>query len=186
MVEQRRDRQRALRWVEEGTCRRAHLLHAGADVLARLERTAAATTRVDAHGRNLTLCRVGFVRPRVVLRPEGEIAEIASFVPDPLSGDGTIAFSDGTSFALERVSWSGGECLVRDVDGRQVLHVQREMEGGRCGAALTAEPRLGHERALELACLCWHVLLLELDDPNRPVTWYIGPERRRSPRALIG
>lgn len=175
-----------MRWVEEGTCRRAHLLHAGDEVLARLERTGAATTRVETGGHVLQVSRVGFVRPRVVLRPEGSMAEIAAFVPDAMFGTGSIVFADGASYALERVWVSGGECVVRDPRGRQVLHVQREIGAGHTGAALTVEYGVGVDRALPLAVLCWHVLLLELDDHNLPVTFYNGDERRRSPRAVVG
>lgn len=172
--------------MEEGTCRRAHLLHAGDEVLARLERTGAATTRVETGGEVLQVSRVGFVRPRVVLRPEGSMAEIAAFVPDAMPGTGTIVFADGTSYGLERVSFHGGECVVRDPAGKQVLHVQREIGSGHTGAALTVEHGVGVDRALPLATLCWHVLLLELDDPNRPLSVYNGVERRRSPRATVG
>lgn len=184
MMDPRRNVRRALRWVEEGTCRRKHVLRAGDEILARLERTGAATSEAEADGRRFTVARVGFVRPRVVVRLANSMEDVAS-----LQGDGfgaqQIVLADGRHCTLERLSWHGGECVVLDVDGAQLVHVQRELVGGQCGAAIEVEAGVSPETALALALLCWHVLLLELEDLARPVSVLNGAARPRSPRAQL-
>lgn len=184
MVDKRSNRRRALQWVEEGTCRRTHVLRAGDEVLARLERTGAATSTAEAGGRRFTVARVGFVRPRIVVRPEGSMEEVASLEGDGVEGQ-RVRLADGRTGTLERVSWHSGECVVHDDAGARLLHVQREFVGGLCNAAIVVEAGVSPETALALALVCWHALLLELDDLARPVSVSNGTTRPRSPRAQL-
>ncbi|MFZ5478416.1 MAG: hypothetical protein ACOZNI_16730 [Myxococcota bacterium] len=162
----------------------AHVLRAGDEVVARLVRTGATTTRAEARDAEYDIVRVGFVRPRVVVRPKGSLSDVAALV-DPATGHGAIEFADGARYGFDWVSPAGGECAVRDPTGRPVLTMRREVGPERAGAAIRVDRSLDRRTATVLAMLSWHVLLLDLEDLRRPVTVYNGPERRKGPREIL-
>jgi hypothetical protein len=180
-----------MQWVPEAP--RVHALHAGGQILARVagEPGARRATRTSG-GATLALRRVGFVRPRTVLRPEGGLADVASLESD-WDGEGRILFPDGRTYRLARESASGGDYCVRDEAGRVVLRLHREGAVDAAGATVAVEPAMlavrdapdaarEVERCVALAVLGWNEALSDLEDPSRPVTVYNGADRRRSPR----
>jgi hypothetical protein len=160
---------------------RTHTLRAGGEIVARFVQQGG-TTRVEAGDAVYELARVGFVRPRVVVRPVGSLADVASLVEDPSSGSADITLAGGERFAFDRLSSAGGDCAVSDARGLRVLTMERELRDDGPTAAIRVLAGLNRHTATMLAMLSWHVLMTDLDDPRRPLTMYNGPERRRHPR----
>ncbi len=172
----------SMRWVPEVS--RGTALHLGGRVLARMDgdaRERGLTSLIDGAPRPLTVKRVGFVNPRVVVRPQGSMSDVAALEMD-WTGEGAIRFADGDAFTLTRVTSSGDEFVVRDASRRVVMRVQREGALPTVQAHVAVEPELEVGRCVVLASLSWHQALSELDDPSAPVTLHDGVDRRRSPR----
>lgn len=166
-----------LRWEEQSPG--SFTLRSGDAALARLERVDSWTSWLDAADRRWTIGKVGFLRPCVVVRPEGTFEEAARLETTGPGVNRALRFGE-TQCTFERVD--DAEIRVRDAGGQTLLRGRRELVDGRWGAAIEVEPTLRWERALLLAALAWHVLLVDLEDPRRPVSVTNGVVSRRSPR----
>jgi hypothetical protein len=143
---------------------------------ARLERSERTWTAEGPRG-VWALQKVGFYRPRVVVRPKGQLAEVAHVQPD-WRGIGTIRFADGVPFEAERTP-SGSGLTIRD-GARHTVAKLTWVDGLDAPAAhaTVAGSLVADGKALLLLLLGWHTHLEELGDPGWPVT--LG-ERRNTP-----
>lgn len=166
-----------MRWdqVDDGW-----LLYALGEELARFGPIGPRGAAVTCAAGHVTLSRVGFVRPRVLLRKDG--VQLASFTQD-FSGHGRVDLADGTCLDFDRISLAGGEAVLLDAARRWVVHVARDPEGDARGATLTVDRAVEVHRAVLLAVIAWHALLADLEDPGRPLSVWNGPAERVHPRS---
>ncbi len=112
---------------------------------------------------------VGFHRPRVVVRPEGELAEVAHIQAD-WRGLDTIRFADQTPFEVEETPGGCG-LTIRDAARRPVVRVLLDGSSEQPAARVTVEGETAEgPHVLALVVMGWHRLLQARTAPGRPVT----------------
>ena len=101
-----------LTWVKPRALRAEYQLIADGKALASLrwEKALGSLARAEAADGRWTFKRVGFLRPRVTVRAEGSVADVAMLEP----GTGILQFSDGHTYHWvyhQLPGWGVGVCL---------------------------------------------------------------------------
>ncbi len=154
----------SLEWVLESSG--AWDLQDGVSVWARL---APAERGWDAAAGNesWTLQRVGFHRPRIVVRPTGELAEVAHVLHD-WHGHRTLCIESGPCYDFER---SPMGLVVRGSDGTRVARL--EWTGRHDAAAARVyldSPEATGTSGLLILVVAGSVFIDDLFDPSLPRT----------------
>jgi len=124
-----------------------------------------------------TLQRVGFHRPRVVVRPLGALAEIAHVQHD-WRGVGTLCLASGPCFEIDR--GAAGGLTVRDSAGQAVVRLSWSARGDAPSARVhLASPEATGRFGTIILVVAAFLLVDDLGDPSRPRTFgAFGPPVR--------
>ena len=116
-----------------------------------------------------TIQRVGFHRPRIVVRPLGALAEVAHVQHD-WRGVGTLCLASGPCFEIDRGAAAG--LTVRDGAGLAVVRLAWNVRGDAPSARvqLASAEATGRFGVLILL-VAGYLLVDELGDPSRPRTF---------------
>ena len=123
--------------------------------------------RAEAGGVRWTLHRVGFHRPRMVLRPEGALAEEASLV-EGWGGVHAVHFVSGPSWELDMTHRAGA--VLRDAEGRELARLTWDGRFDAPGARVQTEAALFRDRRGQAGLLLTGFAYLDaLTDPARHI-----------------
>ncbi|MDP2309383.1 MAG: hypothetical protein Q8P18_25405 [Pseudomonadota bacterium] len=152
----------SLEWVR--TSPESWELRDAASVMATFSRGHRAWT-ASTGAESWTVQRVGFHRPRIVVRPAGALAEIAHLQHD-WRGHGTLCTSSGPCFEFEP---NAAGLAVRADDGVWVARLEWSGRHDAASARAHLHPREPLGRfGLLILLVAGYVLIHDLGDPSRP------------------
>lgn len=165
---------RTLYWVQHKDTERGYELRVEDKVFAKLVFQSAWGTL--ATGSNIdeswTFKRVGFLNPRVTIRPPGEETNVAEYWPK-FWGGGKLIFPDGRQFLWDSANFWGTQWIFSDaVENRLFVFLPggekpKIDEEYRSLAVVEIDPRaFEHPELPLLLVLGWYLMVLQQEDSS--------------------
>jgi len=154
---------RDLTWVQPRALRAEYQLIADGKALASLrwKKAFGSLATAEAADGRWTFKRVGFLRPRVTVRAEGSVADVAVLEP----GTGVLQFSDGHRYHWVNTSSWGGEWAFASEDGTVLVRFLFPMASLRMRGRVQVEPEARTQQDLSLLLLLgWYLVVLNSQD----------------------
>jgi hypothetical protein len=156
---------KSLAWIQPASGKHRFELREGDTAVATLEwdgGLSSAATGVTADGR-WSLQRVGFVRPRVLVRT-ADGKDAASYQPS-WSGGGELSLADGRRLRMAPANLWSSEWRLADAEGRTLLRFRPDSGIVRTTARMEIDSAAVSSPDLSVAVLLtWSVLVLMADD----------------------
>ncbi len=162
-----------LEWVQPKTMERGFELRAGGQTVAVLEfQSPFGSLAVAACGsERWTLKRVGFFRPHVTIRREGEPTDLAIYQPKWFSSEGVLEFSAGATYIWRTANFWATRYVLARPDGQVLISYQNGLDENQLKdlfknqSRVEIDPAAGGLAELPLlVCMGWYLIILHAED----------------------
>lgn len=162
-----------LEWTQPKAMERLFELRSGERVLASLEfQSSFGSLAVAACGEERwTFKRVGFFRPRVTIRREGEQKDLAVYRPKWTSSEGTLEFFGGQTYVFQTANFWATRYVLASADGQVLVSYQSGLEENHLKDIFKSQARVEIDPAAAnlpelplLVCAGWYLIILHKDD----------------------
>lgn len=162
-----------LEWVQLKAMERRFELRAGEETLGSLEFQSAfgSLAVADCGTERWTFKRVGFFRPRVTIRREGEQQDLAVYRPKWSGSEGVLEISSGRTYTWQTANFWATRYVLAGEDGQALVSYQSGLDDNQIKDLFKSQARVEISPAAArlpelplLVCAGWYLILLYKED----------------------